>query len=588
MIDAKVVVNQKILITIEILIIAGILIGCWREYNVSILPPTPNKKDWISQESFHLGMGALNYGKNWNTYSKDTSLTIEMLDNLKERGINWVGSVRFQWDDGYGTGVEPEPDIYDFSFYDWLVSEVEKRNMCIEGGIPFWYNDWYDPSVGLTEEQLNEYCKAIEKTLRHFKGKPIVWEFALGTDHTPEHTVNKLVEQMAKIYEAARKGDPDAYIIISPQVHGTRVEKIGEKWYELLSAFYEGGIRPDAIGFRSYSSSAFELDSTIKAFKGHLEKIQNTYGVSYDLWGMEIGLHGWVSIEKWEEHSEELEKQGYVKEDFSYASEAQHITTRMFTLAANNVKFSSWHSYISYVTGRRGETRPTFEVYKTVSEALSGKFEVADKEIQVSLPEDEVTAHFFKKEDSSYILVLWNTDGYPTRRWFERKKWKELPTNDVEITLPLETGAGKVTRITYGSSPEDSSFVESSDFSFSNGKIKTTIEKGEVIIYQFYCVGEEENPDPKQYLLYQNCPNPFISSTSIRYSIAKSAQVKLKIYNVAGQLVKTLVNGEQKAGTYKIEWNGKDEKSRFMPSGIYFVKLKVGDFSQTKKLLILR
>jgi len=97
-----------------------------------------------------------------------------------------------------------------------------------------------------------------------------------------------------------------------------------------------------------------------------------------------------------------------------------------------------------------------------------------------------------------------------------------------------------------------------------------------------------EEKQPSIFWLYQNCPNPFISSTSIRYSIAKSAQVKLKIYNVAGQLVKTLVNGEQKAGTYKIEWNGKDEKSRFMPSGIYFVKLKVGDFSQTKKLLILR
>jgi len=90
-------------------------------------------------------------------------------------------------------------------------------------------------------------------------------------------------------------------------------------------------------------------------------------------------------------------------------------------------------------------------------------------------------------------------------------------------------------------------------------------------------------------ILLQSYPNPFCSSTSIRYSIAKSGQVKLKIYNVAGQLVKTLVNGEQKAGTYKIKWDGKDEEGRLLPSGIYFVELKVDDkFTKTKKLLLLR
>ena len=108
------------------------------------------------------------------------------------------------------------------------------------------------------------------------------------------------------------------------------------------------------------------------------------------------------------------------------------------------------------------------------------------------------------------------------------------------------------------------------------------------ILNPFVSVKERESR-PVSIALFQNYPNPFISSTSIRYSVAKSGQVKLKIYNVAGQLVKTLVNGEQKAGTYKIEWDGKDTNGKLLPSGIYFVELKVDDkFTKTKKLLLLR
>jgi len=99
---------------------------------------------------------------------------------------------------------------------------------------------------------------------------------------------------------------------------------------------------------------------------------------------------------------------------------------------------------------------------------------------------------------------------------------------------------------------------------------------------------EEVDKNLNQGLLHQNHPNPFILSTSIKYSITRKGRVELKIYNPAGQLVKTLVNEQQKAGTYKIKWDGKDEEGKPVPSGIYFVKLKVSDFSQTKKLLLLR
>ncbi len=89
------------------------------------------------------------------------------------------------------------------------------------------------------------------------------------------------------------------------------------------------------------------------------------------------------------------------------------------------------------------------------------------------------------------------------------------------------------------------------------------------------------------------CPNPFSSSTSIRYSVARVGNIELKIHNIAGQLVKTLVNEKQNPGSYSTIWDGRDNNGKILPSGIYFYKLKIGDkFSQSasggKKLLLLR
>lgn len=84
-------------------------------------------------------------------------------------------------------------------------------------------------------------------------------------------------------------------------------------------------------------------------------------------------------------------------------------------------------------------------------------------------------------------------------------------------------------------------------------------------------------------------PNIIINESLIRYTIAKSCFVKLSIYNSTGQLIKTLVNARMDAGNYCISWNGIDENSKLMPSGVYFIKLKVGKkFSQTEKVLFLR
>jgi hypothetical protein len=85
-------------------------------------------------------------------------------------------------------------------------------------------------------------------------------------------------------------------------------------------------------------------------------------------------------------------------------------------------------------------------------------------------------------------------------------------------------------------------------------------------------------------------PNPFNPVTTIRYSIASAGQVSLKIYNAAGQLVRTLVNEEQapRAEGFAVSWDGTSNESQSVASGVYFYKLTAKDFEQTKKMVLLK
>ena len=89
--------------------------------------------------------------------------------------------------------------------------------------------------------------------------------------------------------------------------------------------------------------------------------------------------------------------------------------------------------------------------------------------------------------------------------------------------------------------------------------------------------------------LDQNVPNPFNPTTTIKYEVKESGLVSLRIYNVAGQLVKTLVDGQRVAGqVYEANWNGLNNSGQPVSSGVYFYKLVAKNFTQTKKMVLLK
>ena len=92
---------------------------------------------------------------------------------------------------------------------------------------------------------------------------------------------------------------------------------------------------------------------------------------------------------------------------------------------------------------------------------------------------------------------------------------------------------------------------------------------------------DDQHSIPAHFKLYQNYPNPFNPLTNIKYFQAKSNYIALRIYNLAGQEVATLVNEYQPAGDYEITWHPKG-----LPSGLYFYKMQAGEHFEIKKLIL--
>jgi hypothetical protein len=93
---------------------------------------------------------------------------------------------------------------------------------------------------------------------------------------------------------------------------------------------------------------------------------------------------------------------------------------------------------------------------------------------------------------------------------------------------------------------------------------------------------------PKDFVLYQNYPNPFNPITSIQYAITSRQFVTLKVFDLLGKEVATLVNEELEAGIYKVDFNVAQISRPENASGIYFYKLQVGNFNETRKMILLK
>jgi hypothetical protein len=99
---------------------------------------------------------------------------------------------------------------------------------------------------------------------------------------------------------------------------------------------------------------------------------------------------------------------------------------------------------------------------------------------------------------------------------------------------------------------------------------------------------ENINLSPTKFALGQNYPNPFNPETRIQFGLPERGYVRLNVYNMLGQVVSVLVNGELPAGTKEVVWNGMDQNGRSVTSGVYFYKLETPQGAMTKKMTLVK
>ncbi|MBI5806257.1 DNRLRE domain-containing protein [candidate division TA06 bacterium] len=210
----------------------------------------------------------------------------------------------------------------------------------------------------------------------------------------------------------------------------------------------------------------------------------------------------------------------------------------------------------------------------------------------------------FKTVDYDTTALIYSFDNFdPDKKYkitlsFYQETGQEIKLKPIVNKLPL--GEIKVT-----SGEEAILDKPLPEASYKDGQITLTIEKtkgpiavcGKILIYENPTgqghggtQSEEITSITPNYInkLYQNCPNPFSHKTSFMYQIKNQGQVTFKVYNALGQLVRTLVNEIKPAGTYQVEWDGKDGCGRQVSSGVYLYNISTGAFESTKKLIVLK
>ena len=149
-------------------------------------------------------------------------------------------------------------------------------------------------------------------------------------------------------------------------------------------------------------------------------------------------------------------------------------------------------------------------------------------------------------------------------------------------------------RVGFGITGTDGEVAIDCDYSPSEGYTVAAVKDGYVTRLEIYApmiasdVDDEYNILPEEFSLAQTYPTPFNPTTTIAFELARRSEVTLSIYNVLGQQLAVLLDQSLSPGSYDVVWNGITDRQREAASGVYFYRLTAGEFSESKKMVLLR
>jgi len=218
---------------------------------------------------------------------------------------------------------------------------------------------------------------------------------------------------------------------------------------------------------------------------------------------------------------------------------------------------------------------------------------------------DKIGNIFFFGENSSYEYGIYSLDYKGNFRWFCQLDGDDDGFEDVQHGLVCDADGTIYVGSAWGNYlyaisnsgdllwkiPLDGMYADSSPVIGRDGTLYIGLNKG---VYENQLentlIAIKDNPNsvkeeelPSEYKLEQNYPNPFNPTTSIEYQVASIENVTLKVYDILGREIATLLNEVKHPGNYKLEFNASN-----LPSGVYFYRLNAGGFSESKKMILLR
>ncbi|MCM2272231.1 MAG: T9SS type A sorting domain-containing protein [candidate division Zixibacteria bacterium] len=214
---------------------------------------------------------------------------------------------------------------------------------------------------------------------------------------------------------------------------------------------------------------------------------------------------------------------------------------------------------------------------------------VIDRTGAVTLPATLVTDNALSRP--SEPTIDFDERGYVTAGWVDRRSGARQIYYRIYDDSYAPLGANQAFSAT---SPE---YMRSPSVAASRGRLWAAWVDpraigaavwGNVIIYLPTDVDNDQSGLPGSFYLSQNYPNPFNPSTEIRFSLPRRSAIRLTVFNLLGQEVTTLTDGEYAAGEYRVRWNGQDTSGESVASGIYFYRLEAGEFSRTRKMVLLK
>jgi photosystem II stability/assembly factor-like uncharacterized protein len=213
---------------------------------------------------------------------------------------------------------------------------------------------------------------------------------------------------------------------------------------------------------------------------------------------------------------------------------------------------------------------------------IAGSYELILYSMDGGVPVELIS--FTTIANNNEVTLNWSTATETNNSGFEIQKTSPFPS-------PYQGEGGEAGRgwEIIGFVPGHGTTTETQHYSFTDndvspGKYQYKLKQIDYDgTFEYSKVVEVEIPFVNKFSLSQNYPNPFNPSTSMQYTIGSRQFVSLKVYDLLGREVATLVNEEKPAGEYEVEFDGSN-----FPSGIYFYQLKAGDFVQTKKMILMK